>query len=76
MKNRQTRYQSVTGIAIAFAILCTVSIVAIACILLLLTRAPEPESEDGSMNIDFSLCPLCNQPTGFILKPPTIRDDY
>ena len=75
MKNRQTRYQSVTGIALAVAFFCVISL-AVVIVATLIGKSQEPVPEDESMDIDFSLCPLCNQPTGFILKPPTIRDDY
>lgn len=75
MKNRQTRYQSVIGIVLALVLfyILTIPVVIVAS---MLNNRQQTVPDDESMDIDFSLCPLCNQPTGFIAKPPTIRDDY
>jgi hypothetical protein len=59
--------------ALAFFCVITLVVVIVASIL---SKRQQPVPDDESMNIDFNLCPLCDQPTGFIVKPPTIRDDY
>jgi hypothetical protein len=72
MKNRQARYQSVIGIVLAMTFFCVITL-AVVIVASMLRQQNVPDDE--SMGIDFSLCPLCDQPTGFITKPPTIRDD-
>jgi len=72
MKNRQTRYQSAIGMVLAAAFFLAVCSVIVIIMGVLDRKQP---SEDEGMEIDFSLCPLCHQPTGFISKPPTIRYD-
>ena len=57
--------------AVALFLLLTLAIIAVSTVLY--RSEEEPVPEDSLMDADLSMCPLCDQPTGFMAKPPTIR---